>query len=341
MPSDIEKLIKIHELERKKYEEAQRLADEALIRAMGSNPKVKDYEAAHNACETANKVAYQSYLKVHEINNAKSDAAFEQYQKTCEENNAKSRAAGEQAKEGKISHDDYLKIKKECDEANEKAYEEAKNIKAANDSASKDAYNEYLAIHEKNNKKMDTVKENYTKHNPSTPPPSSTIIQSPEAKGLVASYKDHFKKDDWYKDHEPKIEKDRIHLPFKSDKDAADFAQELAKGNKNFIMIDKETNKVLAYSKGDGKLYKGNGDEFKDGPLRPGKEDMQQLPTLDAFQKAQTPSNTPPKDDFALTAPKSSKSLGESIPEIPKEPEKEQPKVETPKEDHLSEFGNS
>ncbi|KTD42282.1 hypothetical protein [Legionella parisiensis] len=334
MPSDIERLTKLRDKQRKQYEEAQELAEKTLLKAMGTPPKIEDYESAMNAFKKANGLAYQTYQRTQQINNAKSDDAFKEYDKTCEENNAKSRAAGERSAKGEITHEEYLKIKEECDKANEEAYEKAVKIKEANDNASKEAYEQYKAIFEKNGKEMDIAKKHYEKQNPS-PPPLTVTAKSENVNAVASAFKEHFKNDEWYKNHEPQIEGNKTTLTFKSDEDALNFAKKLASENQNFILIDKETNKVLAYSK-DGKLFRGD-KELTDGPLRPSKEEIEKLPTLDTFQKSQTPPPTSTEDSPLLTSPHSS-NPGENIPEIPtlKQPIEESSSEELEKQKGLT-----
>lgn len=328
MSTNIENLKALIEKERKKLEEAQRLVEQAILKAMASPPKIEDQEAAVKAFDTANKQAYQVYEKVQAVNNANSDEAFKQYQKTCEENNEKAHAASEQQREGKITYEEYLKIKEECDKANQLAYDEAVEIKKNNDLETEKAYEQYQTFFKENGEKLRTVNEHYQKHNPS-PPPVTATVQSEKVSGLVAAYKELYKDDDeWYKKHEPKIEGNRTSLTFKSDEDALNFAKKLAE-NQNFIMIDKETNKVIAYSQG-GKLFRGN-KELTEGPLRPSKEEIEKLPNLDKHQKEQqTPPSHPPEDAPLLTTPHSS-NPGGNIPEIPTGAQPKTPSEEEPK----------
>ncbi|QLZ68151.1 hypothetical protein FOLKNPGA_00929 [Legionella sp. PC1000] len=317
MSTGIDKIKELLEVERKKLEKAQRLVDKAIIEAMPHPPripKIEDQEAAVKAFDAVNKQAHDVYLKIDELNKAKSEEASKNYHKTCEMNN-------DQVKSGAITPE-------QCKELNEKAYDEYIRIKEENDKASMDAYKEYQAFFEKNGKKLDTVKEHYQKHNPS-PPSVTTSVQSPNANAVVSAFREYFKDNEWYKTHEPKTEGNRTSLSFKSDEDALKFAKKLAE-TQNFIMIDKETNKVLAYSK-DGKLFRGD-KELTEGPLRPSKEEMEKLPTLDKFQKPQTPPPSSTEDEPLLTSPHSSGSV--QLPEIPV---KEESTVTSKKEDEPKE----
>ncbi|KTD72601.1 hypothetical protein [Legionella tucsonensis] len=313
MSTNIENLKALIEEERKKLEEAQRLVKQAILKAMASPPKIEDQEAAVKAFDTANKQAHDVYLKIDELNKAKSDEASKNYHETCKVNNAK-------VESGAITPE-------ECEKLNDEAYDEYMRIKEANDKASMDAYKEYQELFNENGTKLKTVQEHYQKHNPS-PPPVTATVQSEKVSGLVAAYKELYKDDDeWYKKHEPKIEGNRTSLTFKSDEDALNFAKKLAE-NQNFIMIDKETNKVLAYSR-DGKLFRGD-KELTEGPLRPSKEEMEKLPTLDEYQKKQQTPN--PTDDPPLSTPQSTKPEPPEIPTVQQTEESPQEKEDLEKQ---------
>ncbi|WP_207387296.1 hypothetical protein [Fluoribacter gormanii] len=114
----------------------------------------------------------------------------------------------------------------------------------------------------------------------------SVRIQSEQAEALLAAYKQHCGAK-WFKDHPPeRDENGRLSLSFKSDEDMASFFEKQAKSGQSFIMIDAETNKVIAYSNGDGKLYqtsKNGPKEYTGGSLTPNKEAMNDLPDFDGF----------------------------------------------------------
>lgn len=91
-------------------------------------------------------------------------------------------------------------------------------------------------------------------------------VQSEQIDAMLKAYKDRFGDDEWYKKHPPEVEEDgSLTMHFKSFDDLADFSQEQAEAGVPFTMVDKDTNRVLAYSNGDGKLYNGDGSEFKAG----------------------------------------------------------------------------
>lgn len=115
----------------------------------------------------------------------------------------------------------------------------------------------------------------------------SIRIQSEQVEALLAAYKEHCGAK-WFKDHPPeKDENGRLSLTFKSEEDMASFFQKQAKEGQSFIMVDAATNKVIAYSNGDGKLYQTTKDGPKaneGGSLFPSKEAMKDLPDLDGFK---------------------------------------------------------
>ncbi|HHT0593255.1 TPA: hypothetical protein ACTXXA_002026 [Legionella anisa] len=317
MSTDIDKIKKLLEEERKKLEKVKLLVNEEIVKAMGSSPTIEDQNNAVKAVDNANKQAYGVYQKIDELNKAKSNEAEKQYRDTCAENN-------EKVKNGKMTPEERNK-------ANEEAFDAYVRTKKENDKATDKAYEEYQAFFNENSTKLKSLQEHYQKHNPS-PPPLTVTAKSENVNPLVSAFKEHFKNDEWYKNNEPKIEGNTTSLTFKSDEDAFNFAKKLASENQNFIMIDKETNKVLAYSK-DGKLFRGD-KELTEGPLRPSKEEMEKLPTLDKFQKPQTPTSTTEDKPPELTSPKSTdltspKSSGVEIPDIPVA---EKPQVEPPKD---------
>ncbi len=91
-------------------------------------------------------------------------------------------------------------------------------------------------------------------------------VQSDQIEAILKAYKERFADDDWYKKHPLEMEEDgSVTLHFKSFDDLADFSKEQAESGASFTIVDKETNKVMAYSNGDGKLYNGDGTEFKAG----------------------------------------------------------------------------
>ena len=96
---------------------------------------------------------------------------------------------------------------------------------------------------------------------PLTPKPTTPIVQSPDIASMLEDYKTKYGAEKWYKP--PETKDGKTEMPFPSHAAAAIFAQEQASKNKSFVVLDKETNSVMAYSNGDGKMRKVDGQEFK------------------------------------------------------------------------------
>ncbi len=85
-----------------------------------------------------------------------------------------------------------------------------------------------------------------------------------DTNSIIQAYKTAFGGKPGYK--EPIVdEKGRIVLSFPQKGDAEAFFQDQAKKGQEFVIVDIKTNKVIAYSCGDGTLYHGDGKEFKQG----------------------------------------------------------------------------
>lgn len=83
-------------------------------------------------------------------------------------------------------------------------------------------------------------------------------------------------KEPWYK--KPEMKDGKMELAFPSEKAMTDFFEDQSSKNRAFMVVDAQTNKVMAYSNGDGKLYHGNGTEFKSGDkLTPSGVDLAQF----------------------------------------------------------------
>ncbi|MFO9101080.1 Dot/Icm T4SS effector CegC4 [Legionella pneumophila] len=102
-------------------------------------------------------------------------------------------------------------------------------------------------------------------------------VKEVEVKGkdidpIIEDYKKLYSKESWYK--EPETKDGKTHLTFPSQEAAGTFFRDQAEKNRSFIVIDAATNKVLAYSNGDGKLYNGNGSIYQGGDFKASKEDF-------------------------------------------------------------------
>lgn len=103
-------------------------------------------------------------------------------------------------------------------------------------------------------------------------------LQSEQSEALMQAFLERFKDNDWYKktENQPLQNDDgSITMHFESLDDLADFSQSQAAAGRDFVMIDEKTNQVMAYSKGDGKLYNGDGSEYdpaQKGQFKMGKD---------------------------------------------------------------------
>jgi hypothetical protein len=101
-------------------------------------------------------------------------------------------------------------------------------------------------------------------------------------KKILAAYKKFYAGDgEWLKKNPlPEPNKDgMLQLPFKSEQDLSKFLQSQAETKQRFLLVDAATQKVIAFSNGDGNLYKLDKDgkaKVYDGkePLIPKPEEM-------------------------------------------------------------------
>lgn len=91
-------------------------------------------------------------------------------------------------------------------------------------------------------------------------------LKSDDFHSILQDHKKRYGKESWYQ--EPKEEKGGIALAFPSEEAAGNFCKDQAEKNRSFMLIDPKTNKVLAYSNGDGKLYNGDGSVYQSGSFK-------------------------------------------------------------------------
>ncbi|HFY0601834.1 TPA: Dot/Icm T4SS effector CegC4 [Legionella pneumophila] len=103
-------------------------------------------------------------------------------------------------------------------------------------------------------------------------PVKEVDVKGKDIDPIIADYKKLYSKESWYK--EPETKDGKTHLTFPSQEAAGTFFRDQAEKNRSFIVIDATTNKVLAYSNGDGKLYNGNGSLYQGGDFKASKEDF-------------------------------------------------------------------
>lgn len=121
----------------------------------------------------------------------------------------------------------------------------------------------------------------------------NVTIQSEQADAILKALKDKFGEDEWYKKNPPQKNKDgSLNVSFKSEEDMVSFLKDQAKEGKSFLLLDGATNKVVAFSNGDGNIYKLGKDkegkiEYKkheSGSLIPTQEAMKDLPDRQSFK---------------------------------------------------------
>ncbi|ARB92624.1 hypothetical protein [Legionella longbeachae] len=122
----------------------------------------------------------------------------------------------------------------------------------------------------------------------------SVMVQSADMERLLNDYKKFCKKQnppiDVKDDQLKPDDEGRVTLDFGTPEQMTDFFKQQAENGNRFVMIDAETNKVLAYSNGDGKLYRpGLGkdkepEEITGKSLLPTKEQMKDLPDHKDFK---------------------------------------------------------
>lgn len=89
-------------------------------------------------------------------------------------------------------------------------------------------------------------------------------IQTEQVAAMMKAFKEQFAGLDWYEKHPPKIEANgSITMQFKTQEDMAQFSLKQAEAGQNFVLVDGKTNKVLAYSNGDGKLHNADDSVYK------------------------------------------------------------------------------
>lgn len=130
----------------------------------------------------------------------------------------------------------------------------------------------------------------------------SALIQSEEMDKILEAYRQHCKNKTppkEIKEDDLKADKDgKVNLQFDSPEDMTSFFKQQAEEKQRFIMIDAQTNKVIAYSNGDGQLWRpgkngGPPENITDKPsLVPTESEMKDLPDHDKFTMPE-PSTAP------------------------------------------------
>lgn len=97
-------------------------------------------------------------------------------------------------------------------------------------------------------------------------PVKEVDVKSKDIDAIVEDYKKLYSKESWYK--EPETKDGKTTLTFPSQEALGDFLKGQAEKNRSFVVVDAATNKVLAYSNGDGKLYNGNKTPYTGGEFQ-------------------------------------------------------------------------
>lgn len=88
-------------------------------------------------------------------------------------------------------------------------------------------------------------------------------VKSPFIDDIVNAYKEQYAQESWYE--EPAASGNDVQFKFASEDELANFFMKQSEKGTSFVMYDVVTNKVMAYSNGDGHLYHANGDLVKAG----------------------------------------------------------------------------
>ncbi len=93
--------------------------------------------------------------------------------------------------------------------------------------------------------------------------PVQTSVKGESLDAILGDYKKLYSGESWYQ--EPKMEDGTLTLSFPTQQDAVNFYLDQSEKNREFVVVNIKTNKVVAYSNGDGKLYHGDGRAFQQG----------------------------------------------------------------------------
>lgn len=143
-------------------------------------------------------------------------------------------------------------------------------------------------------------------------------INSEFEDSVIAQYKKMFAQDDWYNEekNQPHSDDGGINLKFKSQEDLANFALAQAETNQAFCLLDPNTKEILAYSKGDGVLYNGDGSIYEKGDFKSGTAfgDSLEKPVahdVEEVKEAEQENN----NEFSLESPPGSEAEYGGLPE--------------------------
>lgn len=95
------------------------------------------------------------------------------------------------------------------------------------------------------------------------PPTEQLKVSGKSVDPIMAAYNEIYAEEEWYE--EPKVEGNTVLLKFPTPEEAGKFFMKQSENGHIFLISDPKTNKVMAYSNGDGQLYHGDGQVFKAG----------------------------------------------------------------------------
>ena len=135
-----------------------------------------------------------------------------------------------------------------------------------------DQMQELMKLEMKYNKFLQMTSQQMEEELKKSGPVKEVNVNSKSLDQIIEDYKKLYGKERWYK--EPEIKNEKTALTFPSQEAAGNFFKDQAEKNRSFIIVDIATNKVLAYSSGDGKLYNGNGSFYKGGDFQASDKDF-------------------------------------------------------------------
>lgn len=129
------------------------------------------------------------------------------------------------------------------------------------------------------------------------PPVEMSVTDVEDKNAFIQAFNDYAKEKGWEEGTFSAKEnaKGGIDVSFPTEKDGVDFFKHLAEKNEKFIVVDASSNKVIAYSDGDGTLKTPpDGNEFTGDKLKPTDIDSAdfKLPTPEASQKEEQNQST-------------------------------------------------
>lgn len=298
MPYDLEsvmpKLKDLQKIEKKALEQY-----EQALKVLNDPVKTGDQKPAKAGGEAWSKTMAASA----ELHKAQSNVLLEQYGSKFEaldkqlaplreaeqQMNAAINKNNQEYKDGKIDYEQTItknnQLREEFDQKR---------------SGYKELLGKRLELERQRESALDEINNNYNKKSnelmkhPMAPPqpqpsPQVVAVKSDKINPILDDFSKKFKDDSWVKAHPPQEKDGRLALSFKTNQDMIDFNRDQAAKNRNFMVLDGATNKVMAYSQ-NGKFYHANGKEVKDGDqFTPSDKTLDQFKIPSPSQKAAEP----------------------------------------------------